>query len=216
MVWLLLSTFTNIDYIDDNYPYKHFDTFSLGWVCVIMYVLLVAVSMKKDLTLFMKMGSVGTCCVCILIVYVIYQFVASISQTQYQIKIVAPDNEPETSIVDLVMFSTGFGNIMGILCTGFFIHQCSLPLVQAAAEPEKTNRNVFLGYLAVFVTYLLVGIFGYIGFTGEEFQDTLKDSGGLIPDNFLQILPVDNVPAIIVRALLFIQLGAAYPLLNHF
>lgn len=78
LIWLILSTFTDIKYIDDYTPYQHFDTFSLAWVCIIMYALLVTVSLKKDLTVFMKMGSVGTCCVCILIVYVIYQFISSI------------------------------------------------------------------------------------------------------------------------------------------
>ena len=63
---------------------------------------------------------------------------------------------------------------MGILCTGFFIHQCSLPLVQKAAEPAKTKRNVFLGYLAVYCTYLIVGVCGCIAFKGIKFEEKLN------------------------------------------
>lgn len=38
----------------------------------------------------------------------------------------------------------------------------------------------------------------------------------MIPGNFLLIFNYDEIPAIIVRSLLFIQLTCAYPLVNHF
>ena len=140
-----------------------------------MYALFVSVSLKKDLTIFMKMGTIGTCCVCVLILYIIYQFFSSLAEGGFEFKPTESDDDVSSSVITIILFGAGYGNLMGILCTGFFIHQCSLPLVQAAAEPEKTGRNVFLGYVAVFCTYLIVGIGGYIGFTGKDYQETLQD-----------------------------------------
>lgn len=47
--------------------------------------------------------------------------------------------------------------------------------MQKAAEPEKNLRNVFLGYTAVAVTYILVGVLGYIGFMSDDFK-TIRDN----------------------------------------
>lgn len=70
----------------------------------------------------------------------------------------------------------------------------------------------------VFLTYIVVGVTGYIGFTGDRHYDQLTNdkNKGIIPANFLLIFNYDDVSAIIVRGLLFVQLTCAYPLINHF
>ena len=44
-----------------------------------------------------------------------------------------------------------------------------------AEEPEKNTRNVFIGYLMVFISYATVGCLGYIGFMGTDFKQYFID-----------------------------------------
>jgi len=39
-----------------------------------------------------------------------------------------------------------------------------------SANPKNNIRDVFFGYLTVFVSYIIVGCLGYLGFTGERFD----------------------------------------------
>ena len=59
--------------------------------------------------------------------------------------------------------------VLGILGGGFYCHNMALSIVENAKEPEKNMRNVFIGYLCVFLTYSTVGALGVYGFTSEEF-----------------------------------------------
>ena len=79
--------------------------------------------MKKDLSIFIKMGSFGSFCCTIFILYVIYTGFKSLNNTTFEIKSVSPpiDDIQATSKV-LYLFNTGFSKIAGILNTGYFIH----------------------------------------------------------------------------------------------
>lgn len=71
--------------------------------------------------------------------------------------------------------------MLGILCSGYFLHTCSLSIVRNSKYPEKTNRDIFLGYFMVFCSYAIVGALGYIGYMGTNFSDYFKsaaDKGG--------------------------------------
>lgn len=61
--------------------------------------------------------------------------------------------------------------MLGILCSGYFLHTCSLSIVRNSKYPEKTNRDIFIGYFMVFLSYAIVGALGYIGFMGTNFSD---------------------------------------------
>lgn len=94
-----------------------------------------------------------------------------------------------------------------------------MPILQNAAEPEKNKRNLLIGYIFTFLTYLIVGIFGYFAFSGSNFKAIYKlqtEEKGLIGQNFLNMFHYDEVPAIIVRLMIYIQLSCSYPLINHF
>ena len=69
------------------------------------------------------------------------------------------------------MVNSNFSPLAGILGLGYFLHTCSLPIVRSAARPEKTDRDMFLGYFFVFISYLLIGTMGYIGFIGSDFSE---------------------------------------------
>jgi hypothetical protein len=89
-------------------PYCHFEAFSTSYVAIIMYVLLVSVSMKKDLSIFMKMGSLGAICVTIMIIFVISYFAYSMSNSSYEVFMTPSSADPVKPINDfhyLFMFN---------------------------------------------------------------------------------------------------------------
>lgn len=108
--------------IDPN-PFKNFDKFSPAWMSVVMYFILVPVSLKKDLSIFIKMGSFGSFCCTILILYVIYTGFKSLNNTTFEIENNSPPiGKIEPTAKELYLFNTGFNKIAGILNTGYFIH----------------------------------------------------------------------------------------------
>jgi sodium-coupled neutral amino acid transporter 9 len=66
--------------------------------------------------------------------------------------------------------------------------------------------------------YAVVGTLGYIAFTGSIFNtdDHITDGKLEIQQNFLNMFKYDEIPAIIVRCMIFTQLCCSYPLVNHF
>ena len=50
------------------------------------------------------------------------------------------------------------------------MHTCALSITRSAKNPEKVTRDLFIGYLLVFISYALVGALGYIGFIGVYFK----------------------------------------------
>ena len=71
------------------------------------------------------------------------------------------------------MFSKGYGPLMGILGGGFYCHNITLSIVRGARNPENNVRDVFLGYFATFITYVVCGAAGYYGFLGSKFENKL-------------------------------------------
>ena len=49
----------------------------------------------------------------------------------------------------IVLISSKFAPLLGILNTGFFIHEFSVPLIRKSEHPEKATRDVFIAYLLV-------------------------------------------------------------------
>jgi len=71
----------------------------------------------------------------------------------------------------LVLFNSNFGPLAGILCAGYYLHTCALPIIRSSRNPEKNIRDIFIGYFLVFISYVICGIMGYVGFMGYEFKN---------------------------------------------
>ena len=68
------------------------------------------------------------------------------------------------------LFNTDFSPLAGTLGIGYFLHTVSLPIIKNNAKQENNERDVFLGYLLVGLSYISVGIMGSIGFIGTYFN----------------------------------------------
>ena len=79
--------------------------------------------------------------------------------------------DPEDYIAYIAFAQTSFPPLMGILGGGFYFHNISLPVIRNSKHPENNARDVFFGYLAVFLCYVICGSLGYYGFSGIKFED---------------------------------------------
>lgn len=170
----------DVKFVDPNSPpYVHFSSFSASWVALFEFFKLLFLSMRRDLKIFMKLGFLGAVCVTSLSVFVIIYGFLALGNTTYQIRADEAASleagklwvDPSTDVQDILLFNSHFSNLGGIMGAGYFLHQFCLPVLQKAKEPEKTSRNLFIGYFAAFLTYVLVGVFGYYAFSGRNFKD---------------------------------------------
>merc|ERR1712232_400141 len=110
----------------------------------------------------MRIGSFGVIFVVLLMIFIIATGVVAFTDTEFAIGSTAESNATnwEESKRILVMFNINFSPLLGILCTGYFLHTCALPIVRSSRNPDKINRDMFIGYFMVFVSYATVGTLG--------------------------------------------------------
>ena len=120
-----------------NKPYFRPTEFSCSHVAIFEYFLLVSVAMKKDLTIFIKMGSLGAVCVTSLITFVVIYGFMALGNTTFEFNwgpTVANNqggvwNKNENngswtskSVPTVLMYNVGGASLAGVLCAGYFIH----------------------------------------------------------------------------------------------
>jgi hypothetical protein len=110
---------------------------------------------------------------------------------------------------NIVMFKDQFQALTGMLAAGYYLHQLGLPIIFDNAKQKNNSRDVFYGYFCVFLTYCVIGICGYIGFSGTFFK------GIPIKQNLFNMFATSNQFATFIRICSFIQGFSEYPLLFH-
>ena len=167
-VWISGVSADSVDYkLDPSWEW-----FSSNYTAILIFIVVTAVCSKKDMAIFMKIGSFGVIFVCMLMVFIIYTGILSLTNTDFSIGTTEESNETvwTEDKRTLVMFYGNYPQLLGVLCAGYFLHTCSLSIVRNAKNPEKNTRDVFIGYLMVFVSYAVCGTLGYIGFMGTNFS----------------------------------------------
>jgi len=67
----------------------------------------------------------------------------------------------------VLLFGNSYASLLGILGGGFYFHNISLPVYQTSANPKNNVRDMFLGFLAVCLSYIIIGVLGTIGFSSQ-------------------------------------------------
>lgn len=158
--------------------------FSYSYTCIIIFVVAFTMVSPKDTSIYRKINSFGVIFICIIIIFTIGVGIYSLTNTEYthdkaiyqaylDNKILEPTDDSYLSYISLV--STPFAPLMGILAGGFYFHNISLSVIHNARNPENNVRDVFLGYVATFLTYVICGVAGTYGFTGSHFEVKLED-----------------------------------------
>jgi len=145
--------------------------FSSNYTAIILFAVLIAICSKKDIKIFMKIGSYGVVFVVMLMLFIIYTGIKALSDTEFSIGTMEESDQSDWAgnKRTLVLFYSNYPQLLGVLCAGYFLHTCSLSIVRSSKNPEKNTRDVFIGYFMVFVSYAVCGSLGYIGFMGTFF-----------------------------------------------
>ena len=149
--------------------------FSYSWTCVIIFATVYIMGIPKDVSIYAKINSFGVVFIGIIILFMLGLGFYSMTNTDFTYsesayndylakKAIDPDT-PYLSYIDIA--SSNFAPIMGILGGGYYFHNMSLAVIRNARNPENNIRDVFVGYLLVFLTYVCAGSLGYYGFTGS-------------------------------------------------
>ena len=148
-----------------------FSRFSIAYSSIICGFLLLPLIIKKDISFIIKLNTLGVYSMICIIAFVFYTFITSLFDTTYDFKYIA--NEAGNNERHLQWFGNDISKLCGMLPLGFFSHSIILPILKKNKYPENNQRDVFLGYLMVAVSYILMGMAGYIGFSGSSYDPLL-------------------------------------------
>ena len=193
----------NID-IDGQDLTPHFDKFSLFYCALVVCVIVFPLTILKEMQCITKFNSAGIYFVSALLIFVIYQGIATLATDNFHFEY--KENMEGSEDRNLFLFGENIGLLVGTLSIGLFSHSVILPIMNNNRNQENNQRDLFLGYVLVTLTYIIIGIMGYIGFSGSEFSTTFEK-------NWFMFFKSDNIFILILRILNVIQLISIFPLL---
>ena len=115
----------------------------------------------------MKINSYGIYFSSLLIGFVIYNCIYSFTNTTYDFEYLI-NSESDTNR-HLYLFGESPLTLAGTLSMGLFCHSFVSPIMKNNEKQENNRRDLFIGYLLVCFTYMIIGLAGYIGFNGVDF-----------------------------------------------
>ena len=193
----------NID-IDGQDLTPHFDKFSLFYCALVVCVIVFPLTILKEMQCITKFNSAGIYFVSALLIFVIYQGIATLATDNFHFEY--KENIEGSEDRNLFLFGENIGLLVGTLSIGLFSHSVMLPIMNNNRNQENNQRDLFLGYVLVTLTYIIIGIMGYIGFSGSEFSTKFEK-------NWFMFFKSDNIFILILRILNVIQLISIFPLL---
>ena len=120
-----------------------FDKFSSAYTAIALYFISILVCSYNDMGVFVRLGSLGALFVTIFILFIVGVGVYGTQTTDYQVG--TPQQNLDTdwasteAVRTIVLYNVQFAPLAGSLCTGYFLHTCSLPIMRCAKFPEKNT-----------------------------------------------------------------------------
>lgn len=125
----------------------------------------------KEITFLIKISSKGIFFVSFLLLFVYYTGIKGFFDTTYDYKYILNKGDGPSHIL---LFGDDPSKLAGALSLGYFTHTIIIPVIKNNEDQKNNKRDLFLGYLLVFITYTTIGITGYYGFSGSSFYDYYK------------------------------------------
>ena len=199
---LLLKAF-NIDLNEEDLS-PHFDQFSLFYCALIVGLLVFPLTILKEMDVLVKFNSYGIYFVSSLLIFVIYNGFHTIVKDNFHFEY--KENIEGSIDRNLFLFGENISTLTGTLSLGLFSHSVILNLLKSNKIQENNQRDLFWGYFCVTMTYIIIGIMGYIGFSGSDFSSDFKD-------NWFLFYKSDNYFILVLRILNVVQLISIFPIL---
>jgi hypothetical protein len=163
---------TNLEPLDF---YPHLDRFSIFYCAVFIGIVLFPLLITKHVTFLIKLNSYGIYFVLVSIVFVISNGIYSLCTSTFDFEYIKNHDAPHNSPRHLYLFGDNPILLAGTLTMSYFSHTFVLPMMKNNERQENNKRDLFFGYCLVFFTYVILGILGYIGFSGEVYEAEFKD-----------------------------------------
>jgi hypothetical protein len=128
--------------------------------------------MMREVNLLIKVNSYSVYFVSIIILYVIMRGIFALWYTSYDFEY--KHNVEDNIVRHILLYGENPNILFGILTGSFFSHSFILPIMKNNENAKNNKRDLFIGYFLVYITYLLVGILGYIGFSDRNFDPNFK------------------------------------------
>ena len=190
--------------IDGNDLVPHFDRFSLFYCALIVSAILFPLTILKEMHFLAKFNSYGIYFVSVLLIFVIYQGIATLATDKFHFEY--KENIEGSKDRNLFLFGEKIGLLAGTLSIGLFSHSIILPLMKNNRKQENNQRDLFIGYILVTLTYIIIGLMGYIGFSGSDFSSKFEK-------NWFMFFRSDNYYILVMRILNVVQLISIFPIL---
>lgn len=193
-----------------------------------LYFFMLAICLKRDLSIFIRISSYGAISITIISITIIIVGVVALSNTKFSLVFLANDEqrrldvgEIQTNFREIFMVNTNFSPLAGVLCIGYFLHPVSVSIVRKNKNQENNERDLSMGFVLVFVTYMFIGVFGYFGFMGVYFsahmlENAGKDPNGPLTQNCIQMFQETDLLGFFLRVVTFLVVFSAFPILHHF
>ena len=160
------------DFITKSLKHVDFSEFSYSWTVIIVFGLLMLLTAKKDMAIFIKIATYGVIFTIFIIIFVISVGAYGLGQGGYTVRFYRDNINDSTKppvipakSAEILLFGSAYNHLLGILAGGFYLHNISLPIYRNSKYPENSIRDIFLGFLAVCLSYIVCGTLGAIGFS---------------------------------------------------
>jgi hypothetical protein len=158
--------------VDPKDAEPSFEKFSILYCGILVGALLFPLLIMKQIGILIKLNSYGIYFVSIIMCYVIYVGFKSMLDTKFDFEYRINDgNEPR----HLYLFGENPSLLAGSLTMGYFSHSFVLSMMKNNENQENNKRDLFYGYCLVCLTFIILGIFGYVGFSGKNFNENFQE-----------------------------------------
>ena len=189
---------------DDLTP--NFSHFSIIYCGIILIVIVFPLLLLKDLSILVKINSYGIYIILTILGFIIFRGIYGISTTDFKFDYFLNEDYSKTKY--LYLFGKNPCLLMGTCSLGFFAHSIIMPIIKNNEKQENNTRDLAFGYLLVVLTYIILGLSGYIGFNA-------KDMPGEFQDNWFKMFKSNIVYIIVLRIINVIQILSIFPVLVY-
>ena len=129
----LFAVYAWISKADHDYNIEPaFDRFSSSYCAILLFIALVIICNKKDISIFMRMTSFGVIGVTLLMLSIFVTGIMSLVNTSFPVQVTQISFKQDWSADErtLSLFNMQFAPLVGILCAGFYLHSLGIPIAR--------------------------------------------------------------------------------------